>query len=113
MKSTVDKVNYLNTLSIYIYIYIYIYIHTHTHIYVISTILFGCEIWVPYRWHVRLLEPFHITRLQLILGLRWCHNVTHSEIKSMKGVRIITVKASANRCVAPVAMWITDYRLPS
>ena len=95
------------------YTYIYIYMQTHTHIYVNSTILFGCETWVPYRWHVRPLVSFHITRLQLILELRWWHNVTHSEIKSMNGVRIISVIASANRCVLPVALWITDYRLPS
>ena len=38
---------------------------------VISTILYGCETWVPYRRHIRLLESFHIRRLQLILGLRW------------------------------------------
>ena len=34
---------------------------------VISTISYGCETWVPYRRHIRLLESFHIRRLQLIL----------------------------------------------
>ena len=34
----------------------------------------------------RLLESFHIRRLQLILGLRWWHKVTHSEIRSRAGI---------------------------
>ena len=51
---------------------------------VISTIIYGCETWVPYRRHIRLLESFHIRRLQLILGLRWWHKVTHSEIRSCR-----------------------------
>ena len=48
----------------------------------ISTILYGCETWVPYRRHIRLLESFHIRRLQLILGLCWWQKVTRSKIKS-------------------------------
>ena len=38
---------------------------------VISTILHSCETWVTYRCHIRLLESFHIRRLQLIVGIRW------------------------------------------
>ena len=38
---------------------------------VISTIIHGCETWVPYRRHIRLLEAFHIGLLLLILGHRW------------------------------------------
>ena len=49
---------------------------------VISTILYGCETWVPYCRHIRLLVSFHIRRLQLIPGLRWRHKVTHSQIRS-------------------------------
>ena len=67
-------------------------IHTKIVVYyavVISTILYGCETWVPYRRHIRLLESFHIKRLQLILGLRWWHKVTHSEIGSRAGIPTI------------------------
>ena len=56
-------------------------IHTKIAVYnavVNSTILYGCETWVPYRRHIRLLESFHIIHLQLILGLHWWHKVTHS-----------------------------------
>ena len=67
-------------------------IHTKIVVYnavVISTILYGCKTWVPYRCHIRLLESFHIRRLQLILGLRWWHKVTHSEIRSRAGTPTI------------------------
>ena len=56
---------------------------------VISTILYGCETWVPYRRHIRLLDYFHIRRLLLILGLRWWHKVTHSEIRPRAGISTI------------------------
>ena len=67
-------------------------IHTKIAVYnavVISTILYGCETWVPYRRHIRLQESFHIRRLQLIHGLRWWHKVTHSEIRSRTGTPTI------------------------
>ena len=67
-------------------------IHTKIVVYnaaVISTIIYGCETWVPYRRHIRLLESFHIRHLQLILGLRWWHKVTHSEIRSRAGIPTI------------------------
>ena len=67
-------------------------IHTKIVVYdavVISTILDGCKAWVPYRRHIRLLESFHIRRLQLILGLRWWHKMTHSEIRSRGGIPTI------------------------
>ena len=41
---------------------------------------------VPYHHHIRLLESFHIRHLQLILGLRWWHKVTHSDIGSSAGI---------------------------
>ena len=64
-------------------------IHTRTTVndaVVISAILYGCETWVPYRRHIRLLESFHIRGLQLILGLHWWHKVTYSEIRSRAGI---------------------------
>ena len=39
--------------------------------------------------HIRLLESFHIRHLQLILGLRWWHKMTHSEIRSRAGIPTI------------------------
>ena len=67
----------------------YLTIHIKIAVYgavIISTVLYGCETWVPYRRHITLLESFHIRRLQLILGLRWWHKVTHYEIRSWAGI---------------------------
>ena len=64
-------------------------IHTKIAVYnavIISTNSYGCETWVPYRCHIRLLESFHIRHLKLILELRWWHKVTHSEIRSKAGI---------------------------
>ena len=67
-------------------------IHTKIVVYnavVISTIIYGCETWVPYRRHIRLLESLQIRHLPLILELRWWHKVTHSEIRSRAGIPTI------------------------
>ena len=67
-------------------------IHTKIAVYdavVISTILHSCETWVPCRHHIRLLESFHIRCLQLILGLRRWHKLTHSEIIYRAGIPTI------------------------
>ena len=47
------------------------------------------ETWFPCQRHIRLLESFHIRRLQIIIGLRWWHKVTHSEIRSRAGISSI------------------------
>ena len=63
-------------------------IHTKIAVYnaaIISTILYGSKTWVQCRCRIRLLESFHIRRLQLILGLCWWHEVAHSEIRSRAG----------------------------
>ena len=60
-------------------------LHTKIAVYdavVISTFLCGCESWVPCLRHFKLLESFHIRRLQLILVPRRWHKVTPSEIRS-------------------------------
>ncbi|KAK0135214.1 Craniofacial development protein 2 [Merluccius polli] len=64
-------------------------IHTKAAVYnavVISTLLYGCKAWVPYRRHVKLLESFHTRRLQQILCLRWWDKVTHTDIRRRAGI---------------------------
>ena len=56
---------------------------------VISTVIYGWETWVPNRCHIRLLDSIQIRRLQLILGLRWWHKVTHSETIYRAGIPAI------------------------
>ncbi|XP_038059111.1 uncharacterized protein LOC119730338 [Patiria miniata] len=47
----------------------------------ISRLLYGCKAWVLYRRHAKMLERFHISFLQRILGLRWWNKVPHAEIR--------------------------------
>jgi len=47
----------------------------------ISIVLYGCESWIPCRHHVNAMESFHISSLQRILGLRWWHKITRTEIR--------------------------------
>ena len=56
---------------------------------------------------------FHIRRLQLILGLRWWHKVTHSEIRSRSGISSIESMLIHRqlRCLGHVIR-MPDSRLP-
>ena len=72
-------------------------LHTKIAVYnavVFSTILYGFESWIPYRRHIMILESFRIRRLQLILGLRWWHEVTRSEIRSGAGIPCSSIVSS-------------------
>ena len=80
---------------------------------IISTILYGCLTWDQYRRHIRLLDSFHISRIQLIHGLRWWHNVTHFEIRSRAG--LLSIKSTLlhqNLCWISHIIRMPDSRLP-
>ena len=47
----------------------------------ISTLVYGCEAWLAYRRHIKILERFHISCLQQILRLHWRDKVPHTEIR--------------------------------
>ena len=47
----------------------------------LSILLYGCESWIPYRRHIKALKAYHIRCLQSILGIRWWHRKTHTEIR--------------------------------
>jgi len=46
----------------------------------ISILLYGSESWTLYRHHFKALEAYHVRCLQAILGVRWWHKVTHSDL---------------------------------
>jgi len=35
----------------------------------VSILLYGCELWTPYRRHIKTLEAFHIRCLKSIIGI--------------------------------------------
>jgi len=45
-------------------------------------LLYGCEVWTPYRRHIKALEAFHVRCLQTILGVRWWQKIPHIEMFS-------------------------------
>jgi len=47
----------------------------------ISVLLCGSESWTLYRRHFKALEAYHVKCLQAILGVRWWHKVTHSDLR--------------------------------
>ena len=55
-------------------------LHTRVMVYravCISSLLYCSESWTPYRRQVKLLDRFHITSLQKILGISWRDKVPH------------------------------------
>ena len=51
----------------------------------VSTLLYACEGWTPYRRHIRALEAFHIRCLQTILHVHWWDKIPHLEIRRRAG----------------------------
>ena len=59
------------------------------HAVVISTLLYGCESWTPYRRHINQLEAFHIRCLQRILGITWRDKIPFTEVLLRAGIHSI------------------------
>ena len=51
----------------------------------VSTLLYACEGWTPYRRHIIALEAFHIRCLQTILHLHWWDKKAHIGIRRKAG----------------------------
>ena len=47
----------------------------------ISILLYGSESWTLYRRHFKAVEAYHVKCLQAILGVRWLHKVTQSDLR--------------------------------
>ena len=47
----------------------------------LSILLYGCETWVLYRKHLKVLESFHTRCLKRMIGLKWWHRVPHTDIR--------------------------------
>jgi len=51
----------------------------------VSTLLYACEGWTPYRRHIRALDAFHIRCLQTILHVHWWDKIPHVQIRCRAG----------------------------
>ena len=47
---------------------------------ILTTLLYGCETWVAYRCHVKVLEQFQQRILRAILGVHWQDRITNARI---------------------------------
>ena len=47
---------------------------------VLTTLLYGCETWVAYRSHVKVLEQFQQRILRSIIGVHWQDRITNASI---------------------------------
>ena len=57
----------------------------------LSSLLYGCETWTVYRWHLKQLERFHQRALRSILGIRWQDRATNTEV--FKRTNCISIEA--------------------
>ena len=62
---------------------------------VVTTLLYGKEIWVLYRKQIRLLERLHQRCLRFILGIKWQDHVSNEEVlekASLPGIEYILLQ---------------------
>ena len=53
---------------------------------VLTSLLYGCETWTPYRKHVNQLECFHMRCLRFICNIRWQDHVPNTKVLEMCGI---------------------------
>ena len=80
---------------------------------ILTSLLYGCETWTPYRKHVKALEQFNQRCLRKIMGISWEDRISNSEVlrraRSL-GVEALIIKAQL-RWVGHVVR-MDDSRLP-
>jgi len=80
---------------------------------VLSTLLYGCESWTPYRAHIKKLEQFHQRCLRKICGITWMDRVPNTEVLkkcSIPSIECLTTQSQL-RWSGHVAR-MTEERIP-
>ena len=63
---------------------------------VLTSLLYGCETWTPYRRHIRLLDQFHLRCLRKIMGIKWQDRITNTEVlerANISGIEALLIKS--------------------
>ena len=47
---------------------------------VLTTLMYGAEIWTCYRRHVKMLDSFHMQHLRYLMGIKWQDKITNNEV---------------------------------
>ena len=80
---------------------------------VLTTLLYGCEAWTPYRRHIRRLDQFYMRCLRHIAGIKWQDMVPNTEVLELCGtwgIEFHIKRAQLRRSGHLVRM--TDDRIP-
>ena len=79
----------------------------------ISILLYGSKSWTLYRHHFKALEAYHVKCLQAILGVRWWHKVTHSDLRRRAKVQSMECMVMQHQlCWAGHVIRMSPNRLP-
>ena len=57
---------------------------------VLTTLLYGCETWTPYKRHEKQLNGFHLRCLRNVLNIRWQDRIPDTEVLERAGLQTIT-----------------------
>ena len=80
---------------------------------ILTTLLYACETWTPYRRHLRQLHSFHLRCLRALLHIRWQDRIPDTEVLQRAGFSTITtlVRKAQLRWAGHVAR-MPDHRIP-
>ena len=80
---------------------------------VLSSLLYGCETWTCYRWHIKKLDQFHLRCLRKVLRVSWKDHVPNQEI--LRRAELTGIEAMLNLAQLRWSGHVTrmdDSRLP-
>ena len=80
---------------------------------ILTSLLYGCETWILYRRHLKLLEHFHMHSLRSILGMLWQDKITNLEILNRAettGIKAMILKVQL--LWTGHVIWMEDSRMP-
>ena len=72
---------------------------------VLPTLLYGCEAWTPYRWHIRRLGQFHMRCLRRIANIKWQDMIPNTEVYSAAHKLASNNTSSVRNFVGPDTLW--------
>ena len=80
---------------------------------VLTSLLYGCEFWTIYEYHIRQLEKFHMQALHSILAVWWHDRITNLKVLDQaNSISIKVMLPKAQLCWAGHIIWMGDEHIP-
>ena len=80
---------------------------------VLTSLIYGCEMWTTYQWHIKKLNHFHITCLRKIFGVTWQKHILDTEVSTLASLpSIYTILIQSQLCWASHVVRMKDHHLP-